>query len=1225
MTTPSDCNQNTDTLKLIREGTSQEQRVSAALDPAYAPVNERRPEHGMVFAQAYSAFLRYVDENNAVVGDWQPFFSRDVSVQLAVAATQDVAYYQQQVKASFDYLNSLEHASKPEQLKQHLGYLFSYIGTLAFRLDSLKEALPDEIALKAGLQNLIQGQLAPAFRRLLAYYKADRVLPAPHPLIAQEAPDLSILGTKARAFSEIYSNNFSKDWITDASATWADYTLALTPDASVYGAGVDVFERCNHLSTHALFTAAFDQFLKVYARVVSDARQALADSFTHRDDHEPHYALFIAFLRLFEHARAGSNTLTGRHLDFYYRDILKLKEKPAQPGHAHLLLELAKQAEAYELKAGRLFKAGKDSRGNEAFFASDLDFVANSAQVLALKTLYRHKNLPNESLPFQDQRLFASPVANSEDGLGAKLTREDQSWHPFFNKIYADGTLSAINMPNAETGFAVASHYLWMAEGERTITLAFTLNGASAGLMADHKDDVACLVTTEKGWLEKTATKFVAEAGILSLELKLSGADPAITPYLAKTHGYAFATGLPVLAVKLKHDDNRDYIYALLQDAVCQKIDLTVSVEGLRTLAVSNDFGPVDTSKPFQPFGAQPVNGASLTVGSREVFQKQLQSAALQIGWQNPPGYYNSQAKDAGNNLVATASAPKINVAYLAAGSWSTPAGNFAYSTTEYALGNAANTSVVDAADLAGNEVYNAAARYGYVRLVLDGDTGFKQYQIDLGNFLAKIFPKPLVHPGAPVLGPFANVLTMAYTATQDITLIADDKQEPASRFFHLAPFGQPVQLAPSNADVKAYLLPQFKAGENPEANDSEAEFYIGLGDLKPPQNLALLFQVADGTADPLSNNPAIHWSYLCRNEWVGFAPNEVEDQTGGLLNSGIISFAVPAKASADNTLLPAGMHWLRAAVTEESDAVCRLRMVAAQALKATFADKGNDPDFPAAVLMAGTISKLDSPDAAVKKISQPFETFGGRGAEPETAFYTRISERLRHKDRAIVLWDYERLVLEAFPQIYKAKCLNHTQYEPNESGTGIYRELAPGHVTVVTLPNQQFQHLRDPLRPYTSLALLEDIKAFLHKRLSCFVRLHVKNPQFEEVSAAFKVRLQAGADETFQLRKLQEAVTRFLSPWAFSDAASPSFGGKIHQSVLLNFVEELPYVDYVTDFQLFHYLIIDGVKQKLPKIEIEGSKAVSILVSVPAHLHEISAINPAEAEAPATTCPCAT
>ena len=405
-----------------------------------------------------------------------------------------------------------------------------------------------------------------------------------------------------------------------------------------------------------------------------------------------------------------------------------------------------------------------------------------------------------------------------------------------------------------------------------------------------------------------------------------------------------------------------------------------------------------------------------------------------------------------------------------------------------------------------------------------------------------------------------------------------------------------------------------------------EAEFYIGVTELRPPQNLSLLFQVADGTADPLAKkpDPHIHWSYLWKNEWIPFAKNDVADRTDGLLNSGIISFAIPRDASDKNTLLPDGMYWIRGAVASQSNAVCRLLKVAAQSLEVTFVDRDNDPEFPAKVLPPDTISKLETPTADIKKISQPFTTFGGRGSEASKTFYTRISERLRHKDRAITLWDYERLVLEAFPQIFKAKCLPHTQYEPDPNGAGIYRELAPGHVTIITIPNQQFHLQRDPLRPNTSLGLLEEIKAFLKKRLSCFITPHLRNPEFEEVWVECTVRLQDGLDETFYEKKLQEDITRFLSPWAFADGGSPSFGGKIYKSVLINFFEEQPCVDYVTDFRLkYKYYDSEGIQQIIEKNEVEGSKAVSILVSVPANKHIIQVIKPAEEENPGEKCPC--
>ena len=354
--TTNDCSQNNDPLKLIREGTNQDQRSPRALDPAYAPVDERKPEHAMVFARAYAKYLQFYGTDDKVVGNWEAFFSQDVSAQLATAAVQDVDDYKTNIKEYFDFLNNLQNKSKETDLKNNLGYLFSSVATLAKQLDSLKEGLPAEIPLKATLQNLIKNQLAPAFKRLIDYYKTDLAMTAPHPLIANEQPDRVILSSKTIVFGDVYSKGLSNDWIIN-SIDWSKYTSAAKADSSIYGSGVTIFERINHIATHNLFTSIFDQFLKVYARIVNEAKQALEASFNNWDRHEPHYALFLAFLKLLEYARAETNTLTQRHLDFYYREVLRLKEKLAEPSHAHLLVELAKHVGTHELKKGELFKA----------------------------------------------------------------------------------------------------------------------------------------------------------------------------------------------------------------------------------------------------------------------------------------------------------------------------------------------------------------------------------------------------------------------------------------------------------------------------------------------------------------------------------------------------------------------------------------------------------------------------------------------------------------------------------------------------------------------------------------------------------------------------------------------------------------------------------------------------------------------------------------------------
>lgn len=1244
-----DCSQNSDPLKLVREGTSQVDRDAAALDPAFAPVNARTVADGIVFAQGYSRLLRHYDANNAQAGNWEPSFGAGAAVPLAVAAIEDPAAYATAVRAWFDFLNDLGNAKDAAALKDRLGYLYAAAGVLAQALDGLGQSLPDTVTLKGTLRNLVKTQLAPAFARLVGYYKGGVGLNVVNKVAP--APALWVLRRKAASFDDVLAAGLAPDWTE--GKPWAAYLGAILPDDSVYGAGgaPDPFLRINHCTTHNLFRSIFDQFLKVFMRVVSEAQAGLADTLDNFSGQAPHYALFLAFLQLLEHARTAANTLTQRHLDFYYSTVLGLKKKPAQPGYVHLLAELAKQAESFRFAPGQRFKAGKDAAGKPAFFANIADFVANKAAVAAMKTIYRHGNEPITSGAIHQGRIFASPVADSDDGQGAPMASSDHSWHPFFNKVYVDGALVQIRMPEAAIGFAIASHYLLAAEGTRNITVSFTTSGpVPQAARHDFTEDVTCLLTSAKGWIAKTPSRF-ADTGsnVLELALDLTGADDAVVPYSAKVHGYNFDTSLPLLLVVLRQDDSRAYAYARLEDVTLSTIDVTVEVSGVRTLAVSNDFGPVDAGRPFQPFGPSPVKGSSLVIGSKEIFQKQLTHAQVDLKWQVPPKVFQApQAASALQPLIDAivanfpfmdGTAPNASVDVLKAGAWYPT--NFGQQsiapnngggdpdTTRFDLGSA-NDSVVDVPDFSPDEPYGTQARHGYARFRLDGDIGQDAYQQALIDFV-RSKPGETDHPGPPPQGPVAGSLTMNYTATSTLVLgSAASKAQfetRGGRFFHLAPFGTAEQHSWLSGASGVSLLPQFRVEGGSTAGASEAEFYIGVTGLTPPQNLSLLFQVLDGSANPLAQKQGalLDWSYLAHDRWIRFPENAVIDSSGELLYPGIVTLAVPGDATSDNRLLPSGMFWVRVAVHEASDAVGRLQLVAAQATKAVFSDQDNAPGFSSTPLPPGTITQLATPDTAVKAISQPYPSFGGRGAEGPREFYRRVSERLRHKDRALDLWDYEHLILEAFPQIYKVKCLNHTCYEPaGAAGAcgGIYRELAAGHVTIVTLPNLAMQQQRDPLKPYTSLGLLEDIRAFLQQRTSCFAQLHVKNPQFEEVWVRFKLKFIDGYDRAYYTTQLQQAITRFLSPWAFSGAVMPSFGGKIYKSALIHFVESQPYVDYVTDFQLFQNIPCQP-PGTVDFDEVTASRAVSILVSAPASKHQISVIEAAPDQALAETCGC--
>ncbi len=1197
-----------DKKKLVRDGTGQAERFSAALYPQSVPVHDRAPEHSMLFAREYAAFLKYYPASNEYEGEnWQVFFDKDVSVALAAAAVQDVDRYRSVILQCFRTLEDHDNADSPEVVRHNFGFIFGAIGTLVTQLDALRDRLPADIALKATIVNLITTRLAKPLKHLVSWFNEDQartpvdlrlieselVMPKPH-----DDYEVSILGVAPIAFQEMLKQDkaLSKDWLGED--TWHQFRNTDSAP-SVYGDKATVFELANACAGHNLFSGACDQFLKAYARIVSDAKAELEVTLKSYDKHDPHYALFLAFLRMFEYARADINALAGKHLDFYYRQVLQLAERPAEPSKAHVVVELAKNTQAYELVEGSEFKARKDALKHPVVFTSDETLVANQAVVSSVRNLYRDTD--------------AGAIY-----VNAAAQVEDDSWHPFENK-------SGIG----SFGFSIASHYLYLAEGTRTVTLTVILAAGVDGYGDVNSlldDAFLCRFTTAKGWLEVSpSTVSFTSATTLVITIVLDGDQPGIAACDSKVHASSYDVALPILEVRV--EAGKLSTFSALESLMVQSIMLRVDVTGFRSLALSTDLGPADASKPFQPFGPAPVVGSALVIGCQEAFSKKgLDKCELSLAWRN----WSPHSTEA-------------RIQCLSGGEWQ---GSAQVSLMDASPQTVLLTDALVAFNTEDDPSVTYAAPFslkatsGYVRLNLQGTLGHATYAVEVAEYVinavqGEAAASRSTFPQAPYT-PELESISLTYRAAQSIDCGATERSAfdgRTARFFHVTSFGLAEQHGYLQARLKQKsisLMPLLchRNALDPAVPEGtrvphEGEMYIGLGGVVAPQNVSLLFQVVDGSADPLAEKPSphLHYSYLRNGDWVAFTTDHVDDRTSELLASGIITFSVPADATTSDTLLPGGLTWIRIAVGESTQAVCRLLAVKAQAVQVTFADRKNDTGFLATPLAARTITKLVTPVAAIKSVSQPYESFGNRMKETAPAFRTRVSERLRHKDRAIALWDIERLVLEAFPGIHRVKSLNHTRYEPTVSGDGIYQELAAGHITVVTIPAVSTGYAADPLTPYTSLGVVEEIEAYLAERLSCFATLHVRNPAYERLLVDCKVRLREGFDETYCLTQLRTSITQFLAPWAFDATLRPSFGGKVYRSSLLNFLEEQDCVDYVTDFRLYRKLADESESEA--QAVVVGTQAASVLASVPAAEHRFAAIDETHASGALEECGC--
>ena len=390
----------------------------------------------------------------------------------------------------------------------------------------------------------------------------------------------------------------------------------------------------------------------------------------------------------------------------------------------------------------------------------------------------------------------------------------------------------------------------------------------------------------------------------------------------------------------------------------------------------------------------------------------------------------------------------------------------------------------------------------------------------------------------------------------------------------HLYPFEGTYK----HEDIKSQptLLPFF---------EDEGTLFIGFKDLRPGYNLHLLLQLAEATADTEMDRALVQWAYLSNNQWQplreGF--EIISDETDGLTRSGIIKISIPSGISrTGNTIMPSDLYWIKAFVGNSSNAtgaeirpgkvkaICDALTLHPQAAKVTFSDRPNNfLERLEEPIPKESISKLLRPLAGVKKVTQPYESFGGRNPEKGTNFYQRVSEHLRHKGRAIAAFDYETLILDAFPEIFKVKCINHDLgLSAREYKQDV--ELAPGFVTLAVIPDLKKLAPGQGLEPRAPVSILENIRKYLKKRISPFIRLKVLNPRYEKIGIDITVKLREGRNEAYYSAKLKEELIQFLAPWiVHKNSDLLVFGKTINHSEIVKFVETLDFVDFITSLEL--------------------------------------------------------
>ena len=302
--------------------------------------------------------------------------------------------------------------------------------------------------------------------------------------------------------------------------------------------------------------------------------------------------------------------------------------------------------------------AGKDDAGVERIYKTDRDIVLNKATAVEFKNINNPyvTSLPAEAFKHE---LYASPIANSQDGIGEALDSAAPEWDTFGNKEVDNQRQRELDdadrtMPSAEVGFAIGSPILHLAEGDRTISVRLNFSQDS-DLSQIELIEVADLFTfglsTEEDWLmpeiqtteaptegEGEGSEPAGSTGVdppgkaISFDLFLDGTEPAIIPFDSEVLDGEFVTKYPMLRAIL----NTVY-YQTFTSLKLENIELSVNVAGVRNLVIQSDLARLNPSKPFMPFGPKPKVNSNFYIGSEEVFYKKLSEVSINMDWGDLP------------------------------------------------------------------------------------------------------------------------------------------------------------------------------------------------------------------------------------------------------------------------------------------------------------------------------------------------------------------------------------------------------------------------------------------------------------------------------------------------------------------------------------------------------------------------------------------------------------
>ena len=853
---------------------------------------------------------------------------------------------------------------------------------------------------------------------------------------------------------------------------------------------------------------------------------------------EPSWSVLINYIENLHDTGEKFNQRWHGYPEWYLRNVIGVKPLPVIGDKVWISIENNGQKPVL-IPKNTQFKVKRDKEKNY-FYRLAEDTEIHNIQINRFFILELEKQKQNES----DKLVKKTPHFVTS----IQLTEQEMNDHRIVQQ----------KNQSADIGIRITSPLLFLKEGRRSVQVIFY---SRDNLWRDHigkeissiTNAFRLTISTEKGWEEITEYSAQHIAGNLNLEFILPDSFSPVTACSQAIHERD--SQHPVLNVCLNLN-SEDYEKAALERLQISHVKLNAKVNNITNLQIYNELGRIDNSKPFMPFGMNMNRGAWFTLGNYEINVKDTKNIELNLEWEQLPEttlglkeYYSDYKKEINNYSF------EVSVKYLSDFKWEETRGKNVFSLFSSVKGSDVlapqkkigkiDVEKMPVISIPENEYdYSLQSRNGFLHFTLvNPEMGFGEqtYRRIFTEQMMRNARKKNKYPSIqPPIQPVLKRITLNYYAeeTIDVRVYPGENQSSLSSIVPL----DNIALSGKKYAENISFVPYFQ----------ERNLVFALKNVKENTLLNLFFEVAPFEHKNMNTNSLYEQRDKIRHVKIYIGnPNNWEkaplsfikkDETIGLLVSGYIQIQFPDKISPslyDNN----GMLWFRVGYDDVEGVyfpyiksiipnAARLEMILPENEHSSLIVNHESGEVTEDTIIPGA--------GKIKRIS-PFH--GGRSFEDNLKMLMRVSEYTSHKGRAVTPKDYERLILQAFPDISKVKCITG-QHQPGSENTI--------HLVVLPKVNIHIQHAY----PLTPPHLIFQIERYIRNLNSSYIRkISVLNPVYEELIIRCRIELKG----YFSVKNRALFVKRLndlIAPW-ISENGIPLLGYPINLETIHNTVME--------------------------------------------------------------------